>query len=138
MAGTTTTITWAWGSNTLVQFNPATDILDFGWFSADNFTVSQVNGSVVISIPSNNQTYTLSGITLAQLSMANIAAKDASASAEWQTTLSASGGGTSSGGAASGEAPRVGRRRAALLRAAAADPAPAPVDRRALTAATRR
>lgn len=102
MSGTTTAITWAWGTNTLVQFNPATDILDFGWFSADNFSVSEVNGSVVISIPSNNQTYTLSGITLAQLSMANIAAKDASATAEWQTALSTSGGSDTSGGTSSG------------------------------------
>lgn len=102
MAGTTTAITWAWGTNTLVQFNPATDILDFGWFSADNFSVSEVNGSVVISIPSNNQTYTLSDVTLAQLSMTNISAKDASAAAEWQTALSASGGGSSSGGTSSG------------------------------------
>ncbi len=100
-----TTINWSWGSHTVLDFHPATDKLDFGWFSADNFSVSEVNGSVVISIPSNDQTYTLSGVTLSELTMANIAGKDASALAEWQTALggiggrgSSSGGGTGSGG----------------------------------------
>ena len=52
----TTKIVWAWGTNTHVNFNPATDNLDFGWFAADQFTISEVDGSVVIAIPSNHQT----------------------------------------------------------------------------------
>lgn len=97
---TVTTITWAWGTNTVLNFDTALDVLDFGWFSADNFTLSEVNGAVVIAIPSNNQTYTLSGVTLADLSLANIVAKDASALAEWQAALAggSSGGGNTGGG----------------------------------------
>ena len=98
--GTTTTINWAWGTNTVLAFDPSTDRLDFGWFQAGQFTITEVNGSVVISIPSNNQTYTLSGVTLAALSMSNIVAKDASTTAEWQTALAdtgETGGGTGSG-----------------------------------------
>lgn len=94
---TTTTITWSWGSDTVLAFNPETDELDFGWFSADNFTISEVGGSVVISIPSNDQTYTLSGVSLDELSLDNIVANDSSALAEWQEALggsAGSGGGT--------------------------------------------
>ena len=50
---TTTSIAWNWGTNTDINFNAATDVLDFGWFAADQFTVSEVNGTVVIAIPSN-------------------------------------------------------------------------------------
>ncbi|MBS0519092.1 MAG: fibronectin type III domain-containing protein [Proteobacteria bacterium] len=85
---TTTAITWAWGTNTLISFNPTTDTLDFGWFQGTQFTVSEVNGSVVISIPSNNQTYTLEGITLSELQLSNIVAKDSSAIGEWTSALS--------------------------------------------------
>jgi hypothetical protein len=49
----TTQITWNWGTNTNINFDAATDILDFGWFRADQFTVSEVNGTVVIAIPVN-------------------------------------------------------------------------------------
>lgn len=87
--GTTTTITWAWGNHSVVSFDPATDVLDFGWFSADNFTLSQEDGSVVISIPSNDQTYTLDGVSLDDLSMDNITAKDSSALSAWQAALDA-------------------------------------------------
>lgn len=84
---TTQTITWDWGTNTHVSFNPATDVLDFGWMQADQFDISQTDGSVVISIPSNNQTYILDGVSLSEMSMSNIEAKDSSMMAEWQTTL---------------------------------------------------
>lgn len=95
--GTTTTINWAWGTDTVLSFNPATDLLDFGWFQGEQFTLSEINGSVVISIPSNNQTYTLAGVTLAALSPANISARDASASAKWTSALAAADGGSSGG-----------------------------------------
>ncbi|MFG1479304.1 fibronectin type III domain-containing protein [Xanthobacter sp. V4C-4] len=96
---TTTVITWSWGSDTVLAFNPDSDKLDFGWFSADNFTISEVNGSVVISIPSNDQTYTLTGVTLDELSLDNIVANDSSALAEWRDALA---GGSGSGGSGSG------------------------------------
>lgn len=83
----TTQIAWNWGSNTNLDFNAATDTLDFGWFQADQFTVSEANGTVVIAIPSNHQTYTLQHTTLSELHLSNIVAKDASAIAEWTTVL---------------------------------------------------
>ncbi|MFG1392688.1 fibronectin type III domain-containing protein [Xanthobacter agilis] len=98
---TTTSITWAWGTKATLDFDPATDTLDFGWMGADNFTITEVDGSVVISIPSNDQTYTLSGVSLSELSLSNITAKDSSAVTEWTEALSGSGG-TSSGGSSSG------------------------------------
>jgi chitinase len=84
---TTTNITWAWGTNTHIKFNPATDVLNFGWFAADQFTVSEVNGSVVIAIPSNHQTYTLDNVTLSELHLSDIVGNDSSAIGEWQTVL---------------------------------------------------
>ena len=85
---TTTNITWAWGTNTHIKFNPATDVLNFGWFAADQFTIGEVNGSVVIAIPSNHQTYTLDNVTLSELHLSDIVANDSSAISEWQSVLS--------------------------------------------------
>ncbi len=87
--GTTTSITWAWGTHAVVEFDPAKDTLDFGWLSADSFSVSEQNGSVVIAITGNEQTYTLDGVSLADLSMDDISAKDTSAVAEWQALIDA-------------------------------------------------
>jgi chitodextrinase len=84
---TTTKIIWAWGTNTHIAFNPTTDILDFGWFAAGQFTISEVNGSVVIAIPSNHQIYTLDNTTLSELHLSNIAGKDPTAISEWTTAL---------------------------------------------------
>jgi chitodextrinase len=84
---TTTSIVWNWGTNTDINFNAATDVLDFGWFAADQFTISEVNGTVVVAIPSNHQTYTLQHTTLSDLHLSNIVAKDASAISEWTTVL---------------------------------------------------
>ena len=80
-------IVWNWGTNSNIEFNPATDILDFGWFAADQFTISEVNGTVVIAIPSNHQTNTLAHTTLSELHLSNIVAKDRSAIAAWQSAL---------------------------------------------------
>src|SRR5258705_466999 len=82
-----TQINWNWGSNSNVNFDAASDTLDFGWFQADQFTISEVNGTVVIAIPSNQQTYTLQHTTLHDLHPSNIIAKDASAIGEWTTVL---------------------------------------------------
>ena len=81
----TTQINWNWGTDTSVNFNATTDILDFGWFQADQFTISELNGTVVIAIPSNHQTYTLQHTTLHDLHLSNVVARDASAISEWTT-----------------------------------------------------
>ncbi|MGY4709923.1 Calx-beta domain-containing protein [Mycolicibacterium sp. CBM1] len=86
--GTTTTITWAWGTNPVLAFNPATDKLDFGWMQASQFTVTEKSGSVQIGIVDNNHTYTLQGVTLGQLQISNIVAKDAGTVAKWQSLIS--------------------------------------------------
>jgi chitodextrinase len=83
----TTNIVWNWATNTNINFNAATDVLDFGWFAADQFTISEISGTVVIAIPSNHQTYTLQHTTLNDLHLSNIVAKDASAISEWTTVL---------------------------------------------------
>ncbi|WP_425066857.1 Calx-beta domain-containing protein [Reyranella sp.] len=85
--GTVTTINWTWGVNTVLAFDPALDVLDFGWFQKDNFSIAEVGGSVVITITGNDQTYTLDGVTLAELSMDNIRAKDASVIEKWDAAL---------------------------------------------------
>jgi len=84
----TTQITWNWGTNTNINFNPATDVLDFGWFQGGQFTISELNGTVVVAIPSNHQTYTLQHTSLHDLHLSNIVANDASAISAWTTALS--------------------------------------------------
>lgn len=84
---TTHTIQWMWGQHTALSFDPSRDLLDFGWFSGASFSLSEVNGSIVISIPSNQQTYTLTGISFAQLSLNNIVSKDPQAQALWAQAL---------------------------------------------------
>jgi chitodextrinase len=83
----TTRIVWNWGTNTSIDFHADTDILDFGWFQADQFSVSESNGTVVITIPSNHQTYTLQHTTLQDLHLSNIVANDTSAVDEWRAAL---------------------------------------------------
>ncbi|MFG1462792.1 glycosyl hydrolase family 18 protein [Xanthobacter sp. DSM 24535] len=85
--GTVTALTWSWATQTVLDFDPAHDTLDFGWFSDDTFTVAEVDGSVVIAIPSCAETYTLRGVTLAELSLANITALNASALVAWSRIL---------------------------------------------------
>ena len=86
-AATVTTISWMWGTNSVLAFDPDLDVLDFGWFQKDNFSIAEVGGSVVITIIGNNQTYRLDGVTLAELSMDNIRAKDASAIQKWDAAF---------------------------------------------------
>ena len=75
--GTTTSVGWAWGSHKVIDFNPASDTLDFGWnFQSGQLTISETNGSTVISIPSNAQSYTLTGVTLSELTTANFVSND--------------------------------------------------------------
>jgi hypothetical protein len=81
-------ITWTWGSNTAIDFDTALDTLDFGWMAKDHFSIAEANGSTVITIEGNNQTYKLTDVSLAELSLMNIAAKDASAVSEWTAAFS--------------------------------------------------
>ena len=76
-------ITWAWGQHAELAFDPSRDVLDFGWFAGGNFTLGEVNGSVIISIPSNQQSYTLVDVSFADLSGHNIVAKDSGAQLKW-------------------------------------------------------
>ncbi|MEW6257959.1 MAG: Calx-beta domain-containing protein [Pseudomonadota bacterium] len=87
--GTTTVIAWNYGSATVIDFDPAKDKLDFGWFKDHEFSVAEVNGSTVISITGNNQTYTLTGVSLYELELNNIIALDTSARTEWQGLINA-------------------------------------------------
>ncbi|WP_293222602.1 Calx-beta domain-containing protein, partial [Mycolicibacterium sp.] len=85
--GTTTVIAWKYGTNTALAFDPSKDKLDFGWFTAPNFDVTDSTGSTKITIVGNNQTYTLSGVTLSQLQTSNIIALDSGARTEWQNLI---------------------------------------------------
>ena len=87
--GKTTSITWSWGTNPVIDFNPAADKLDFGWMQASQFTVTEKSGSTVISVVDNNHSYTLRGVSLSQLQMSNIVAKDATTVSKWQNLINA-------------------------------------------------
>lgn len=89
ITGTTYKIEWHYNSDTVLAFNPAVDKLDFGWFKAHEFDITEVNGSTVISITNNHQTYTLTGVKIGALAINNIIALDNSARAEWQSTIDA-------------------------------------------------
>eukprot|EP01031_Cornospumella_fuschlensis_P049123 gene49123-60127_t len=89
VTGTTYKIEWDYDSSTVLAFNPAVDKLDFGWFKAYEFDISEVNGSTVISITNNHQTYTLTGVSIGELAINNIIALDTSARPEWQSTIDA-------------------------------------------------
>jgi hypothetical protein len=86
--GVTTVVGWHWGSNSVLDFDPAKDKLDFVWMQPGNFTVTQTNGSTVIGIVDNNQTYTLNGVALNQLRIGNIVALDSATTAKWQSLIS--------------------------------------------------
>ncbi len=65
-------ITWAWGNDTIVDdFDPATDTIFVDWFGPEAIDVSESGGNIVFSMPSNQQTVTLAGIQLDDLSAAN-------------------------------------------------------------------
>ncbi|NBQ41532.1 MAG: hypothetical protein EBU23_02900, partial [Mycobacteriaceae bacterium] len=89
--GTTTKITWSWGTNTALNFNTATDKLDFGWFRPDEFDISENAGSTRIAIVNGNQTYTLTGVGLKQMSIGNIIALDSNTTAKWQSAIANAG-----------------------------------------------
>ena len=79
----TVVVTWAWGNNTIVSdFDPDTDTIFVDWFGKDDIEVSEVDGSVVFSMPGNNQTITLEGVSLSGLSESNFTIKDTATASE--------------------------------------------------------
>ncbi len=108
-------IDWAWGTHDVVtDFDPSSDTVYVGWFTSGQIDVSESNGSVVFSVPSNNQTVTLQGVSLSDLSDANFTIKDDGAAQEILALVgqdeSTSGGSGDTGG--TGDT-RHGRTRAA-------------------------
>lgn len=85
--GTTTKIIWNWGTDAVLNFNPAVDTLDFDWFAPADLSIGEVSGSTRIAIADNNQSYTLKGVRLDQLSPNNITAKDPATLALWQNIV---------------------------------------------------
>ncbi|MEO1016262.1 MAG: hypothetical protein AAFY56_01010 [Pseudomonadota bacterium] len=95
-------IDWAWGSNTVVtDFDPASSTIFIAWVGADSLELSEIGGDVVFSIPNNNQTTTLKGVTLAELGTDNFTILDATAANE---VLGLIGHGSHQGGS-DGDAP---------------------------------
>ncbi len=89
--GTTTKISWQYGSHTTLNFDPSKDKLDFGWFKAHEFDVTEVAGSTRIAITGNNQSYTLTGVALGELQPSNIIALDDSARVTWSNLIYGAG-----------------------------------------------
>ena len=76
-------ITWSWGQETVkTGFDPASDSIFIDWISADQLSISEVNGSTVFAVPSNNQSLTLEGVALADLTLGNFTILDASTAAK--------------------------------------------------------
>ena len=101
-------ITWSWGQKTVkTDFDPASDSIFIDWISADHLSISEVNGSTVFSIPSNNQSLTLQGVALSDLTRENFTILDASAAAKVSKLIANgdSGGGSKDDG--SGDDPNV-------------------------------
>ncbi len=99
-AGNVVAITWAWAeSRTFDDFDPATDVLALDWFRAEDLQLVEEQGSTVLRIPGMQQSYTLAGIALAELSLANFTFMDPGAGAYLAGVLGAEGGtGTDDGG----------------------------------------
>ncbi|MEM8552002.1 MAG: hypothetical protein AAGF45_06440 [Pseudomonadota bacterium] len=73
-------ITWAWGTDTVVSdFDPGSSTIFVDWISADQIDVTQIPQGVLISVPGNDQTTLLQGVSLADLSADNFTFKDTSA-----------------------------------------------------------
>ncbi|MFC6495639.1 Calx-beta domain-containing protein [Ancylobacter dichloromethanicus] len=88
-AGTTYLIDWNYGVDAVLAFDPATDRLDFMYFRPGEFTVAEVDGSVVITIVGQNQTYRLDGVSLAALDYNNIVAVEDATYQTWRGLIEA-------------------------------------------------
>ncbi len=94
-------LTWAWGAEGFVAgFDPARHTIFVDWISAEQLTLEEIDGNTVFGIPSNNQTLTLQGVALADLSPANFTILDTTAEAEILSLIGGEGddGGHDDGG----------------------------------------
>lgn len=88
-SGTTHLIEWTYGIHAVLDFDPAHDVLNFLYFRPEEFTVSEVDGSVVIAIVGMDQTYTLAGVSLAELGYNNISAVEDATFQTWRALIDA-------------------------------------------------
>ncbi|GAB5378619.1 MAG: hypothetical protein AcusKO_50810 [Acuticoccus sp.] len=75
-------VDWDWGTHESVAFDPETDTVYVGWIDALHFDVAETADGVVLSVTGNDQSITLEGATLDDLSPANFTFEDGSAAAE--------------------------------------------------------
>lgn len=76
-------ITWAWGRDEVVTgFDPLNDTIFIDWIGAADLVVSETAQGVGFAVPSNNQTTTLAGVRLSDLTGANFTILDATTAAE--------------------------------------------------------
>lgn len=73
-------VDWTWGKHAVVtDFDPQHGSIFVGWIDANALNIQQTGAGVVISVPSNNQSVTLQGITLNQLGPETFQISDAGA-----------------------------------------------------------
>jgi len=78
----TVVIDWAWGrQETVSNFDPAQDTIFFSWLGAADLDVTDTPGGLRISVPSNNQSVTFEGVSLADLCPERMHLLDATARA---------------------------------------------------------
>ncbi|MEO0477495.1 MAG: 1,4-beta-glucanase, partial [Planctomycetota bacterium] len=79
----TVAIDWAWGASPVIQgFDPQSDTIFVAWIGADDLEVADTPQGLAFSIPSNNPSMTLPGVSLVDLSAANFTFLDQSAAEE--------------------------------------------------------
>lgn len=70
-------VTWNHGANTVIDdFDPKSDTVFIDWFGPSQIDITENNGNVIFSIPSNDQTITLSDTKLSDLDLSNFTIKD--------------------------------------------------------------
>jgi len=100
-------INWSWGANAVISdFDPESSTVFVAWIGADQLEVVETDAGVQFSIPSNQQTILLEGVSLADLSEANFTFLDATAGNEVFAAIAAAGGAT--GGDTGGDDGSVG------------------------------
>jgi len=82
-ATATVAITWAWGTHrTVTGFDPKSDTIFIDWFGPEAIEVAETACDVVFTMASNNQTVTLEGLSLSDLSPANFTVMNADTAQE--------------------------------------------------------
>jgi len=93
LASATVGITWAWGQNQVVSnFDPQTDTIFIDWFSPSAIDVAEVGGNLVFTMAGNNQTVTIEGVSLSELSSANFTIRDQNTGQEILSQLGGTAG----------------------------------------------